>query len=223
MESKKQLFIIIGSVIALFGLLYGAYALTSQPTQTFFEQLTTVSSTDHTKWSRGEIVLVEYSDFQCHACATYHSLLKDFESDPENKNITDQVTFVYRNFPLDQIHPNAREAAHAAQAAAVQNAFFPYHDILFDKQNEWADAGDPYPLFEQYAKELNLNAEKFKADYESDAVKEKVQNDYLSGIEVDVQGTPTFYLNGSKIRSPQNAEELRTVLEQAIESYASAP
>lgn len=222
MESKKQLFIIIGSVVAMFALLYGAYAFTSQPTQTFFEQLTTVKESDHTKWSRGKTVFIKYSDFQCPACASYQSIIKDFEADPENKKITDQVTFVYRNFPLDQIHPNAREAAYAAEAAASQNAFYPFHDVLFEKQSEWSDVGDPYPLFEKYATDLNLDPEKFKSDYESDAVKEKVQNDYLSGVEVDVQGTPTFYLNGNRIRSPQSTEELRSILSEAIESSSTS-
>src|SRR5690606_32243670 len=121
-----------------------------------------------------------------------------------------------------QIHPNAREAAWAAEAAAKQNAFYPYHDILFSRQTEWAELGDPSELFIKYAEELKLDTEQFKKDFSSDAVKEKVQNDYLSGIEVDVQGTPTFYLNGTKIRSPQSVEELKNILLDAIEKSTTS-
>jgi len=218
METKKIL-LIIGSVLGLFIFLFVAYSLTSKPEQTYFENLTKVASTDHTKWSKNnKIILTEYSDFQCPACASYFDLLKGLdETSPDNKKIFDNVTFVYRNFPLDQIHPNAREAAYAAEAAAKQNAFFPYHDILFSRQSEWAEMGDPSEMFIKYAEELKLDVDQFKKDFASDTVKQQVQSDYLSGTENDVQGTPTFYLNGYKIRSPQSVEELRQVLLDAIE------
>ncbi len=223
METKKML-LIIGSVFGLLIFLFAAYAMTSQPKETFFESLTKVASTDHTKWSAdNKIILTEYSDFQCPACASYFDMIESLdETSPENKEIFDKVTFVYRNFPLDQIHPNAREAAWAAEAAAKQNAFYPYHDILFRRQTEWAELGDPSELFIKYAEELKLDSEQFKKDFSSDAVKEKVQNDYLSGIEVDVQGTPTFYLNGTKIRSPQSVEELKNILLDAIEKSTTS-
>lgn len=218
METKKIL-LIIGSVIGLFVFLFVAYSLTSQPAKTYFENLTKVTATDHAKWSKNnKIILTEYSDFQCPACATYYELIKGLdETSAENKEIFDTVTFVYRNFPLDQIHPNAREAAWAAEAAGIQGAFFAYHDILFARQAEWSETADPLEIFFKYAEELKLDVDQFKKDITSDAVKDKVQEDYLSGIENEVQGTPTFYLNGYKIRSPQSVEELRQVLLDAIE------
>lgn len=223
METKKLL-LIIGSVIGLFIFLFVAYTLTSKPEQVFFENLTTLAASDHAKWSKNnKIILTEYSDFQCPACATYFDLIQGIdETSPDNKAIFENVTFVYRNFPLDQIHPNAREAAWAAEAAAKQNAFFPYHDLLFSRQSEWAEMGDPSPVFIKYAEELKLDPEQFKTDFASDAVKDKVQNDYLSGIENDVQGTPTFYLNGYKIRSPQSTEELRQILLDAVEQSTTS-
>ena len=215
MESKKIL-IIVGSVVAMFAFLFGAYALTSQPKQVFFEQLKTVKVTDHSKWSKGKNILIEYSDFQCPACAGYYSMLKTFEENPENKNLMSNTTFVYRNFPLDAAHPNARAAARAAEAASLQNKFFEYHDMLFDKQTEWSPIGEPYTLFETYARDLKLNTTKFKEDFNSNTVKEKVQTDYLSGIEVDVKGTPSFYLNGILIRNPQTPDELKKILLESI-------
>lgn len=215
----KNILLIVGSVLGLFILLFVAYTMTSQPQETYFESLRTVSAADHTKWSdKKNVILTEYSDFQCPACATYFDLIKGLdETSDENKAIFENVTFVYRHFPLDQIHPNAREAAWAAEAAAKHGAFYPYHDILFSRQSEWADLGDPSDQFVKYAEELKLDLEQFKKDSSSDSVKYKVQKDYLSGMEVDVQGTPTFYLNGTKIRSPQSVEELRQVLLDAIQ------
>jgi len=208
----KQLFIIIGSVLALFGFLLGTYMLTSTPKETFFESLKTIKKSDHSKWASGKKIVMEYSDFQCPACGSYYSILKTFEEDPANADLMKEFTFVYRNFPLDQIHPNAREAAYAAEAAALQNKFFPFHDVLFEKQGEWSELGDPSALFETYAKDLTLDIEKFKSDYSSDAVKEKVQNDYLSGIEASVQGTPSFFIDGATIKSPQSADQFREAL-----------
>ena len=223
METKKIL-LIVGSVLGLFIFLFVAYSMTSQPKETYFESLKTVSATDHIKWSeKKRIILTEYSDFQCPACATYFDLIKGLdETSDENKEIFENITFVYRHFPLDQIHPNAREAAWAAEAAAKQNAFYPYHDILFARQSEWAELGDPSDRFVKYAEELKLDVEQFRKDSTSDSVKDKVQKDYLSGMEVDVQGTPTFYLNGTKMRSPQSVEELRQTLLDAIQQSTTS-
>ena len=215
---KKNLIIIIGSVIATFLFLVGAYTMTSKPQETFFAEVAKPNKTDHSKWSKdNKIVLVEYSDFQCPACQLYEQMISALEEDPEAKNVMEKVTLVYRNFPLDQIHPNAREAAYAAEAAGKQDKFFPMHDLLFENQTAWSEQPDPTQVFEGYAKELNLSLDQYKKDYDSSAVREKVQADFLSGTNADVQGTPTFFLNGSKIQNPRSPEELIDILTKALE------
>lgn len=215
---KKNVLIIVGSILATFLFLVGAYMMTSKPKETFFAELTQPNKTDHTKWSKDNtILLVEFSDFQCPACQLYEQMIATLEEDPEAKPILEQITLVYRNFPLDQIHPNAREAAYAAEAAGKQGKFFPMHDLLFENQTSWSESSDPSQIFEGYATELKLSLDQYKKDYASSEVREKVQADFLSGMNADVQGTPTFFLNGSKIQNPRSPEELKEVLTKALE------
>src|SRR3990167_7658122 len=85
--------------------------------------------------SDGEITLVEYSDFQCPACAVWYPILNQLKSDAE---IKDQLRIIYRFFPLSQIHTNAELSSRSAYAAGQQNKFWEYHDLLFEKQEEWS-------------------------------------------------------------------------------------
>ena len=195
---NNKLIISLASIVILFGLLYGVYAFTNKPVQTDFTEVTKVLPTDRTKWTaQSKNVLVEYSDLQCPACKNFHDVIKQtIESD---KSITENMTFVYRHFPLDNIHPNARAAAYAAEAAGRQGKFFEMSDILFARQDQWSKDSDPKPKFLAYAKELKLSTEDFEKAMDSTEVKEKVQNDFISGTNADVQATPTFYLNGKKV------------------------
>ena len=213
---KKTLLITVGSVIAIIAFLFGAYAMTNKPEVTEVPAMKNVKATDHMKWSSAKkVVLVEYSDFQCPACQVYHQLLSEIGKD---KSISDNVTLVYRHFPLDSIHPNARNGSHAAEAASQQNKFFEMHDILFERQEEWSTADKPIDKFKEYAKELKLDVAKFEKDFSSQTAKQRVQNDFLEGSESGVQGTPTFYLNGAKIANPQSVEAFKQILTEAIKA-----
>jgi protein-disulfide isomerase len=141
--------------------------------------------------------------------------LKSFAQNPDNKDLISQVSFVYRHFPLDQIHPHARSSAQAAVAAGIQGKFYEFHDVLFEKQSEWSKAPNPQKIFEDYARELNLDVAKFNSDSNSQSVKDKVQSDYISGLEANVQGTPSFYLNGNKI-SFRSEQELQDIIKNEI-------
>ena len=106
-------------------------------------------------WSHGSKTathtIVEYSDFQCPACNSYFPLLKRLTEDHGN-----EVRVIYRNFPLDQIHPNARAAAWAAEAAGRQGKFFEMHDALFNTQGNWSADANPKIYFEDLSVSLSL-------------------------------------------------------------------
>ena len=139
--------------------------------------------------------LIEYSDFQCPACASFFPVVERLIS--ENG---DKVRFVYRHFPLPQ-HANAVPAAIAAEAAGTQGKFWEMYTLLFEKQDEWALVANPKTLFTQYATEIGLNLEKFDTDYNSEEAKERVNAGVRSGLKAGVNSTPTFYLNGEKNKS----------------------
>jgi len=110
-----------------------------------------------------------------------------------------KVTFVFRHFPLTQIHDKALLAAYAAEAAANQNKFWQMTDKLYDTQQTWEASNDPVnEFFVKYAKDLNLDINKFKADMNSDSVKKRVDEDVQQGNLMGLDSTPTFFSERSK-------------------------
>lgn len=149
---------------------------------------------DHVIQGNSTNVLIEYSDFQCPACAQYQPVIKQFlEENPE-------VTFVYRHFPLKQIHKNAVSAAIAAEAAANQGKFFEMHDMLFERQNEWSNNGLPKSYFVGLAEELGLDVDTFEKDLSDPELASWVEFNYESAIKFNLRGTPSFFLNGQLIQ-----------------------
>lgn len=214
--NKNTVLITIGSVVAIFAFLTVAYYATSTPkVQKDYSSVTKVQPSDHTKWAKNsKIVLVEYSDLQCPACASFHDILKkQIETD---KTITQNITFVYRNFPLP-MHQYAVQAAYTAEAAGKQGKYFEMSDKIFSSQSEWSTK-DPTAYFEDLAKSLKLNVEQFKKDRDSQEIKDKVQADIKSGNAADVNATPTFYLDGKKVDTVNSVEEFRKLLQDTAKS-----
>lgn len=164
-------------------------------------------------WSTGskdaKYTLLEYSDFQCPACAAYVPTIKKLIS-----QYGQDLRLVYRHFPLPY-HQSSQAAALAAEAAGAQGKFFDMYEKLFASQTQWASSGQEDSYFAAYAKELNLNTDKFKNDYTSSTLVQKIESNYQSGLKNKLQATPTFYLNGQKI-SPQNPGELEYIVSQAL-------
>lgn len=159
----------------------------------------------------GSVTLVEFADFQCPACASYHTLIKQLYEE-----YGDRVTFVFRHYPLIQIHPNALLSSQAAAAADAQGKFWEMHDLLFERQNNWSGSSDPTELFVGYAKELLLNEDQFRADLKNSDVKKKVLTDLSLGQKIKVNATPTFFVNGQKIDNPQSLEAFQTIMNNAL-------
>ena len=213
MTPKKILLTIVG-VIGLFGFLFLVYKLTNVDQNKIYEEINVIKSTDHSKWSlQKKNLLIEYSDFQCPACRNMHLLLNSFESTKSAVlDITKKITLVFRNFPLYQIHADAFDSAYAAEAAGIQNKFFEMADVLYQKQEEWAGKKDAKSFFIKYAQELQLDAEKFKTDMDSQKVKDKVQQDLNLGEKAGISTTPTFFLNGKRLEF-QTVEEFIKILQ----------
>ena len=159
----------------------------------------------------GKAILVEFSDFQCPACGLYYPLVKQLKADLEDK-----LVVVYKNFPLKQIHKNAELAARASEAALVQGKFWEMHNVLFEKQNEWSNSDQVLSLFTTYAVSIGLDKEKFLIDIDLSAIYDKINTDYQQGVRLGVAGTPTFFLNGKKITNPQDYDQFKSIIEQAI-------
>lgn len=131
-------------------------------------------------------VLVEFSDFQCPFCAEAHQTVNQFM-----KAHQEEVTLVYKHFPLTEIHPEAISAAKAAWAANQQGKFWQYHDQLFAQQDNLGDK-----LYINIANKLNLDIEKFNQDRDGDAAELAIKQDVEIAEKLGVQGTPFFVMDG---------------------------
>jgi len=171
-------------------------------------------------WVKGnknaQVVIIEYSDFECPACAVYAPVAKKLFEEKELKN---RFALVYRHFPLQQ-HLAAVPAAYAAEAAGKQGKFWEMHDMLFEKQEEWSKASDVKKTFLAYARALKLNEEQFVKDSESSPTRERVQNDLNIGNRLQINATPTFFVNGEQIQNPSSYEEFKKIISAAL---AKAP
>jgi protein-disulfide isomerase len=184
-------------------------------TATFEGDASQVQADDHVEGNKSaKVTLIEYADFQCPSCAAAYPVLNNLK-----EKYKEDVQFVFRNFPLISIHPNAFSAARAAEAASKQDKFWEMHDKLFETQNLWGQIStNQQTTFEGYAKELGLNLEQFRADYSSEDVANKINRDASSGSQFSVQGTPTFILNGQKIENPRDQAGYEKVLDEAIKN-----
>ncbi len=209
--SKNNVFLTTVSVVIIFAFLLIVYVASNPSgatdTQTY-TQLQKVLPSDHVKWGIGKKnVLVEFSDFQCPACGNFHQLLKTYEaSGSADAKVASNIAFVYKHFPLENIHKNARASAYAAEAAGKQGKFFEMGNLLFDNQRIWENESNPTPIFESYAKELKLDLAQYRSDVKSTEVQKRVDGDLILGNQVKVNATPTFYLNGKKLEYSTLAE-----------------
>lgn len=209
-----------GSAVVILALIVWAIVVATgssvKPKAVFVDVDLTVNAADPSERIRGAefagVTLIEYSDFQCPYCKTAAVVMDQLLTAYPN-----DVRLVFRNFPLRQKHLQAQLAAQAAEAAGAQDKYFEMHDILFERQVEWSGNIGARKAFVSYAEELGLDVEQFKADLDSKAVKDKVQNDYSSGMAAGVQGTPAFYMNGKQLVNLQGYESFVELVDAELE------
>ena len=144
------------------------------------------------------LTIVEFSDFQCPFCSRfYEQTLSQIE---ENYIDTGKVKLVYRDLPLDSLHPNARPAHIAAECADEKGKFWDYHDVLFEKQSEWnrLSAADLQTTLTQYATDMGLQSASFETCLNSQEMADEVNNDSLDAARYAATGTPTFFIGTEK-------------------------
>ena len=170
-----------------------------------------VGTRDHTAGpDAAPLTLVEYGDYQCPYCRKAFPIVKEVQ-----RQLGEQLRFVFRNFPLTQIHPHAQHAAEAAEAAAAQGAFWQMHDRLFEHQRALDDEN-----LVSYAADLGLDADRFQQELIAGTYAKRVQDDFRSGVRSGVNGTPTFFINGKRHDGSYDLETLLAALRAAEPSVA---
>lgn len=219
---SKQFLAIIAVIILVF---VGVVALGGNKSNS---SSNTNTLTEHIEGlGKDKVTLVEYGDYQCPYCGEYYSTVKQVAAE-----YNDQIHFQFRNFPLTSLHPNAFAGARAAEAAALQNKFWQMHDALYDqnqlyynsgeKINTWINASDPESDFVQYAQQLGLNVNQFKQDYSSSKVNNLVNADMNEGNSLQVDATPTFFLDGKEVNINNSISAFQSVINAEIAKKTAA-
>ncbi len=157
------------------------------------------------------ITIIEFSDYECPACGTFHQTI--FPLVKEAYIDTDIVNYVYRDFPLSSIHPNAVGAAIAANCAGDQGGdevYFDYSSLLFSSRDLGVE------IYYEYAEQLELNADEFSECLSSDKYLSEVENDAAAAAESELAGTPTFFINGEMIFGVPSFESLSEIIDDLI-------
>jgi protein-disulfide isomerase len=163
---------------------------------------------DHVQGSNGAVItLVEYGDFECPYCGEAYPIVKQVQ-----EHFGDRLRFVFRNFPLGELHPHAAAAAQTAEFAAANGKYWPMHDLLFENQKRMSDS-----LFVSLARELGLKPESLEDALREGTFEERVIGDFKSGVRSGVNGTPTFFINGQRHDDSYQFDVLVAALERAAE------
>ncbi len=168
---------------------------------------------DHTRGSEAaQLTVVEYLDFECPFCARATGMWKDIRD-----HFGDRIRYVVRHLPLDDVHPHARGAAIAAEAAARQDRFWEMHDVLFANQSA-LEADD----LRRYAEQIGLDLERFDADCADEATARLVEKHVRSARASGARGTPTFFVDGTRHRGPHDGRTMIAAIEARAATLASA-
>ncbi|GAA1937880.1 hypothetical protein GCM10009689_18130 [Brevibacterium antiquum] len=157
----------------------------------------------------GEVVFVEFLDFECEGCLSLYPVIEDLREE-----YGDRVTFVVRHMPM---HNNSVNAALAAEAAAEQGEFEAMYQRLFDTAEEWGhQETSQRKAFDKYAQDLGLDMDKYTAAYDDPATLERIEQSQKDGQTLGVTGTPTFFLDGQKLE-PQSVTDLEEAFDAALQ------
>ncbi|MEO6778869.1 MAG: thioredoxin domain-containing protein [Gemmatimonadaceae bacterium] len=166
-----------------------------------------ISSHDHAQGpADAPVTLVEYGDFQCPSCGMAYVVIKAVQ-----RQLGDNLRFVFRQFPLTQAHAHAEHAAEAAEAAAAENSFWEMHDMLYEHQNA---LGDRHLV--RYAGDIGMDPQTMADALENGTYSDRVREQFMSGVRSGVNGTPTLFINGERVDGAWNDEtELLNALTSA--------
>lgn len=200
MTKKAWIIFIIVTALLIGGLVYLSVSKKSNVSNVQNNAILAASSesgniADHVYGNKdSKVLLIEYGDFQCPGCGSLHPRVKTL-----TETYKDKIAFVFRNFPLSTIHPNARTAAAAAEAAGLQGKYWEMHNKLYETQSAWENLSSSQrtDFFVGYAASLGLDTGKFTNDLSASSVTTKINFDQALGKANKVNSTPTLFLNGS--------------------------
>lgn len=152
------------------------------------------------------ITLIEYGDFQCPHCRSAEPIVKEIES-----HFGDQLRYVFRNFPLSEIHPYADAAAQASEFASDYDKYWEFHDLIFQNQDNLS-----IPLLFGLADSLKIPSKDLELALHKNLYQPKVRSDFMGGVRSGVNGTPTFFINEERYNGPVAYDDLVLAIENVF-------
>ncbi|WP_407835929.1 DsbA family protein [Streptomyces sp. DSM 116496] len=220
MNKLKKNLVVVAALLAVFGAAFGTFLLVKEGDSAGAAQALpapgeaqVVREDSHrlTSPQRSELTIVEFLDFECEACGAVHPTVERLRQE-----YGDRVTFVARYFPMPG-HSNSRTAAVAVEAAAQQGKFEDMYRKMFATQKEWGELKNSQAdVFRGYAQQLGLDMGKFDAAVKNPATEDRVRADQRDGMGLNVQGTPTFFLDGRRIQTPRTYEAFKAVIDERL-------
>jgi protein-disulfide isomerase len=212
---------LVVGIIAITGLLFGGlvWAIAKAPSEgiSSSENVTFNDAGAPTIGKEGAAVVVHLEgDFQCPACKIAEPLMKQIID-----TYKDRVLFVWKDFPLLQIHRHAQEAADAARCAQDQGKFWEYHDKLYETQDTWVAENDPAGRFAQFGRELGLKEPEFSSCVQAKSGDARVSRDIAEGLQNGVDRTPTIFVNKQRL-FPTTFDAWKQVIDQELAKTASS-
>ena len=191
----KKFFNFTNTIIIVFVIAIGSIVLINNNKTTGLDtNSNSIQIDDHISGNKdSNITLYEYGDMQCPACRAFESIV------PERLKEHPEIRFVFRHFPLIQIHPNTMNASIATEAASKQGKFWEMKSIIYKNQGEWENSLKAQDFFKKYAAEIGLNMTQYSIDITNPDLQKRVLRDLDSGTRAGISGTPTFFLNGQKL------------------------
>jgi len=166
-----------------------------------------VTDRDHMQGSASaECTLVEYGDYECPHCGHAYPIVKRVQ-----KHFGKKLRFVFRNFPLAEMHPHAESAAETAEFAGANGKFWEMHDGLFDNQEDLGGA-----LYLKLGQQIGLSPQELRAALEAREFLPRVKDDFTGGVRSGVNGTPTFFIDGKRHDGPFEYEDLVSAIQSAL-------
>ena len=212
-KQTKLTLALVGAVVLVLAAVVGVNAIAGSDrgtTAVADGESLLIRSDSHVLGTEGEtgVTFVEFLDFECEACLAAYPAVEKLREEYEG-----EVTFVVRHFTL---HSNSERAARAVEAAGEQGAFEAMYQRMYDTQTEWGHSSDPADdTFAGYAAELGLDTDRFATDYADPNLAAKVARDHEDGLELGVEGTPTFFIDGERLQ-PRSYEDLVAAIDDAL-------
>lgn len=165
------------------------------------------------------VVIEEFADFQCPTCATVHPMMNEITS-----TFGSRIKFIFRHYPLTQMHKNAYDAAVAAEAAGLQGKFWDMQNIIFQNQKTWSTAPNAPAMFENYAQTIGLNLEQYKDDVAGMRAKQRVDADLQRARSLNLDSTPSILINGRAVPPDQmSVEAMKQIISSEIAKMPDSP